>query len=607
MASSGRIDELRKKFDENPRRYFAPLANEYRKVGDLQQAILICQEHLPQQPGHMSGHIVYGQALFESGRLDESRAIFETALTLDPENLIALRHLGDIARNSGNVEAAQGWYKRVLEADPRNEEIGQIMSAMAAAGASAPGAGTPTPSEVPVVPAAKVAPAPAASAPTAELSVEAIQQLAAARATQTARPSGARVMPAVPLDSLPTLVPGVPKVPGQTAAPQEAPPPPKPRRSSRSVTPLDWNDVQETPAAGTPSQSGKGTGYAGDSTDLLEIPDITLETKPVSPDEVHAAPTAAGGDLNLDLGGVFEADPLAITSHPAREAPEPAPLEGLETTSLASAAPMEHPEKEPDLLDVSLELPGSAQEPPSGEPPVAAAEPPAPESPPLEFVDVGEEAPSVTSQPAPPFVTSTMAELYVQQGHLESALEIYQQLAAQKPGDAEVAARVQALRREIEGSSMPPLSATVEQAPPAAPTQAEPPAPSPHAAVEIAPPAVHEGVAGPTIREFLQALVLGTADRLYATNGASHAAAGWGSIDTMFEGLPQSPADASAAEMLGLAFDDAVEVPLLFDSGAEPTSEAHAPEPGPGTGQRFSLDQFFSSEAGGVAGRRSNA
>jgi hypothetical protein len=28
MAGTSRIDELRKKFDENPRRYFAPLANE---------------------------------------------------------------------------------------------------------------------------------------------------------------------------------------------------------------------------------------------------------------------------------------------------------------------------------------------------------------------------------------------------------------------------------------------------------------------------------------------------------------------------------------------------------------------------------------------------
>ena len=78
MASSARIDELKQKFDENPRRYFAPLANEFRKVGDLEQAILICEAYLPQQPGHMSGHIVYGQALFESSRLDEAQGVFQT-------------------------------------------------------------------------------------------------------------------------------------------------------------------------------------------------------------------------------------------------------------------------------------------------------------------------------------------------------------------------------------------------------------------------------------------------------------------------------------------------------------------------------------------------
>ena len=43
MAISARIDELKKKFDENPRRYFASLANEYRKSGDLDQALFICQ------------------------------------------------------------------------------------------------------------------------------------------------------------------------------------------------------------------------------------------------------------------------------------------------------------------------------------------------------------------------------------------------------------------------------------------------------------------------------------------------------------------------------------------------------------------------------------
>ena len=127
MATSARLDELKKKFDENPRRYFAPLANEYRKLGDLTQAIALCRAHLPNQPGHISGHIVLAQALYEARELGEARSFFEAALDLDPENLIALRFLGDIAREQGEPHNARIWYERVLEADPRNDEIAQLL------------------------------------------------------------------------------------------------------------------------------------------------------------------------------------------------------------------------------------------------------------------------------------------------------------------------------------------------------------------------------------------------------------------------------------------------------------------------------------------------
>jgi tetratricopeptide (TPR) repeat protein len=179
MAGPSRIDELRKKFDENPRRYFAPLANEYRKLGDFEQAIFICQEFLPQQPGHMSGHIVYGQALFEASRHDEARTVFETALSLDPENLIALRHLGDIARAHGDIETARAWYRRVLDSDPRNEEIAAILQALdsdptgavlAASGAApqSPSAAPDTGSETPAATAPHIESLIAPNAGTAE-------------------------------------------------------------------------------------------------------------------------------------------------------------------------------------------------------------------------------------------------------------------------------------------------------------------------------------------------------------------------------------------------------------------------------------------------------
>jgi len=123
MQGSPRIDELRQKFHENPRRYFAPLANEYRKAGDPEQAIAICRAHLAQQPGHMSGHVVYGQALYDAKRPDEARVVFEKALTLDPDNAIVLRQLGDIAREKGDNAEAKHWYTRALDADPGDREV----------------------------------------------------------------------------------------------------------------------------------------------------------------------------------------------------------------------------------------------------------------------------------------------------------------------------------------------------------------------------------------------------------------------------------------------------------------------------------------------------
>jgi hypothetical protein len=131
MTTAARIDELRKKFEENPRRYFAPLANELRKAGNLSEAIALCREFLPKQPEHMSGFIVFGQALYESGDLPEARAVFGQALALDPENLKALRHLGDIAKWEGDTVGARRWYERVLDADPRNDDIAAQLATLA--------------------------------------------------------------------------------------------------------------------------------------------------------------------------------------------------------------------------------------------------------------------------------------------------------------------------------------------------------------------------------------------------------------------------------------------------------------------------------------------
>ena len=159
MAESSRVEELRKRYHENPRRFFAPLANEYRKSGLLDRAILLCQKHLSDQPGNMNGLIVYGQALFETGRHEEARDPFGAALELDPENLIALRHLGDIARLSDDRQEAQKWYGRVLEFDRRNDEVRELFEQVGGSAGEPASAKT-----VEVTPRAVPSPVPAATA-----------------------------------------------------------------------------------------------------------------------------------------------------------------------------------------------------------------------------------------------------------------------------------------------------------------------------------------------------------------------------------------------------------------------------------------------------------
>src|SRR5919199_273315 len=102
MGNSALIEELERQFGDNPQRVFARLASEYRKAGDLARAIELC-----------------------------------------PENLIALRQLGDIAHARGDIAGARSWYTRLLDVDPQNEEVVAQLAALDNPSASPPRAPAP--------------------------------------------------------------------------------------------------------------------------------------------------------------------------------------------------------------------------------------------------------------------------------------------------------------------------------------------------------------------------------------------------------------------------------------------------------------------------------
>lgn len=395
MANSALIDDLLKQFADNPRRVFARLANEYRKAGELETAIEICRAHVPLQPTYISGYIVLGQALFESGQLDEARATFETALGLDPENLIALRQLGDIARAVGDLENARAWYHRLLEVDPQNDEVARQLAEMESPLFEPPPPPHPAPAPEPIS-WSDINPESASSA-----------------------------------------------VPAETTPPEMAP--------LDLVPPVEMVGAPAADAAASPAAPARAEERAAASTDapLPDIGALDFDSPPLD----GAAPAGARAELpsiDMDSGsGWFDAPPPA---RPAAAGPPAA--ESPATRAQAAAAPTRAAEPATPAAELEPAARASlAEEPRVAELEAGAAEP-APEAPPVRQRELPYDptvgrmldlsVPVAAEPPMPPaaFVTETMAELYLQQGFHDEALDIYRQLLAQRPDDAGLRERV---------------------------------------------------------------------------------------------------------------------------------------------------------------------
>ncbi len=657
MASTARIDELKKKFDENPRRYFAPLANEFRKAGDIEQAIVICEEFLPQQPGHMSGHIVYGQALYEAGKLPESRGVFETALGLDPENLIALRHLGDIARDQGDHGSARGWYARVLDADPRNDEIQAVIAGLDS-----------TFTMVPDDTAASVQtsrfeppplPLPPVEMPRAEperLDLESFgapPPIPADLSLGDTQPAGVPVIPTgshyTPESPATTIVEGFSahsfeQEPETASLISGAAPRADGLESTAFMAPDEpvatANDLDSSLESGVPSfsapevpvetlaglQGSDGDAYQEPAADE-SLPPLDLDDGLVLPpqgdpvaaaaraddDEEDALRHAHDGDdlLEFEMPGEPAAQFVAATEV-APEAHEPA-------VALFDAIPVELP---PAVIAAEAEL-------------IEAGESPAPAA---EMEMDADEAPVAH----PPFVTETMAELYLAQGYRDRARDVYAQLSAANPSDERLRGLVDSLApdeaAESSGPTVRDFFARLAARRPAnraaaiVPPAADDFAPLAYASEGIVPPdempySVAEAEDLSTDAQVADAPA--SADEFELAEEPEHSpevvatalerAAKMrtpnGSIDALFGNRVPGKSEDSAASALAQAFGGVTEGPLPSlgrpaHAAAGELSLDSVFRDGPARPQRssqsFSFDQFFTGSASRASSRTSS-
>ena len=118
------IQQLEERFERAPdSRLFAPLADAYRKEGDIDRAIELCEKGLERYPSYASAHVILGKCFYDKGATERARSEFIRVIELDPENMVALKFLGDILSAEGDREGAAQYYRRFLVIDPTNEEV----------------------------------------------------------------------------------------------------------------------------------------------------------------------------------------------------------------------------------------------------------------------------------------------------------------------------------------------------------------------------------------------------------------------------------------------------------------------------------------------------
>lgn len=496
MTYTSEIEKLERRWSENPKgRNFAPLADAYRKAGELDRAIELCTAGLERHPDYVSAHIVYGRCLMDQKNDAGAGDVFRKVLALDPENVLALKILGEIALRGGRYDEAVDWLTRLLAADPMNGEAAEML-ARAKGKASQPPAGS--------------AAAPA-RARAADPVVEFVPEPAAApRASPPATVRTAAAAGPAPR----AIAPAVPRSPAPAASPVPPPPPPPAPAPAKPAAKADLvvEHTSDRPAPPTPGAP-------------IVLPEIEAFDGAVDFNAVaHDAAKAEG----LEVQEEVELKPqdlvvegLAHTQYESMLAPPPAaaePGEELPTVELPLIMPDDVVEE-----PAAPSAPGPAAPawsarraaavpppPPPPRPPRPPRPPPAPAPAPaaVTLSDDDGAADAAALSRAEPVLTETMAELYLRQGHEENALRVYQALLAQRPGDARLRARVAELtsggtgRREWAGDrgrgtgesvptflrrilsgrpGMPaaPLALTPEPGPAPAPPPAPPPSPPP--------------------------------------------------------------------------------------------------------------------------------
>lgn len=104
-------------------RGFVSLAELYRRAGDYSEAHRLLRDGLARHGRLASGHVVLGWVYLDQGLSTEAEVAFRAALAVDPENLGALRGLGDLLLERDVAEEALAVHRKLHRLDPLAQDV----------------------------------------------------------------------------------------------------------------------------------------------------------------------------------------------------------------------------------------------------------------------------------------------------------------------------------------------------------------------------------------------------------------------------------------------------------------------------------------------------
>jgi len=287
------IDKLTERIAKDPKsKLFVPLAEEYKKIGDIEMAIQVLTDGLKSNPGYVTARSFLGRLLLDRGDLAGAQKELEEVIKAIPDNLLAQRKLGDIYVLQGRGSDAQQRYKAAFALNPSDKELPSLLADLEA--------GKDVSARIPR-PKAAVPPAAPQAAPATT-----VQQQPKAAAASAAKTAGAPAVPPAPAQKAMSAAPVPPKTSATPAAPSR-PASPEPTAVPVHDEAEVIEDIIEIESLEKPVSAPEARKPAPPAADAFEVPAFDMNELPAS------ASADAGGPADVAWGAeAFSAPPAGI-------------------------------------------------------------------------------------------------------------------------------------------------------------------------------------------------------------------------------------------------------------------------------------------------------